>query len=60
MYGPTVSDIMLVTGKVYLHFSSWDIGVVIGKIVRILVITDVFLELGIPITVKMRREVFLM
>lgn len=55
-----VSDIKLVTGKVYLHFSSWNIGVVIRKVVRILVITDVFLELGIPIAVGMCLEVFLM
>ena len=57
---PMVSDIKLVTGKVYLHFSSWNIGVVIRKVVRILVITDMFLELGIPIAVGMCLEVFLM
>ena len=57
---PMVSDIKLVTGKVYLHLSSWNIGVVIGKVVRILVITDMFLELSVSIAVGMCLEVFLM
>lgn len=57
---PTVGDIKLAAGKVYLHFFSRDIGVVKRKVVRILVITDKFLELGILITVEMCFEVLLM
>lgn len=56
----TVGGIKLVTGKINLHFSSRDMGIVIRKFIRILVITDVFLELCIPIDVGRCLEVFLM